>query len=309
MQTQQKEEKNERATGCACILIWAVAAILAALFMGSREGHAADLLRLNVTGSSGPVQEGTLKDGMHLGLGTLSTPDSHNGFRVWSPAPLSGTRPGHYVLTGTQDARHALRVRLEREGWQPAVPGAYGNSNGVLTLTPGSLAALDVVVDGDQQVAPDQYPLELRANLMTPDASRADIPAAVQSLDIPVVKAVTLTHTLTAAKASFTPLLADNTVLANGKVTTVGGGRSLAVRWTPGSGEINGTRNTIPVKSGTGTVLVASLNLAGAQAQADGWYSVTGPVSTLSYTLRSAGAQTVWAGAYTVSLQAGVWVN
>ncbi|QQN36467.1 hypothetical protein JHW33_07555 [Rahnella aceris] len=107
---------------------------------------------------------GTLKDGFLVGKGRVMYHGEHAGFRVWSEAPRNGNHPARYLLEGQQNVRNKLRVRIESERGQP--DGKEGK--GIIVLTGDDSILFKVVVDGQQNVRADNYPIELRALVLLP---------------------------------------------------------------------------------------------------------------------------------------------
>lgn len=137
-------------------------ALLAALLAGG-AAQAAEAPKLDFRATAGPLS-GQLPDGFTLGKGRIVHRDAHTGFRVWSERPLSGQQPGHFVLEGRQNPQHQLRVRLEHKDAQPDAEGEKG-----MTIRTGDETAFfSVVVDGNQKVAADQYPIALKVAALAP---------------------------------------------------------------------------------------------------------------------------------------------
>lgn len=97
---------------------------------------------------------GVLRDGMRVMTGRIVCRESHTGFYVWMLNRQVEARPGHYIVQGRRDSRHEMRVRLEGDGWSPG--GAEGQP-GMVNTGPEEQAVFDVVADGGQHVAPDEY--------------------------------------------------------------------------------------------------------------------------------------------------------
>ncbi|MBJ5510301.1 pilin structural protein SafD, partial [Salmonella enterica subsp. enterica serovar Meleagridis] len=69
---------------------------------------------------------GHVPDGMVLAQGWVTYHGSHSGFRVWSDEQKAGNTPAVLLLSGQQDPRHHIQVRLEGEGWQPDTVSGRG---------------------------------------------------------------------------------------------------------------------------------------------------------------------------------------
>lgn len=256
----------------------------------------------------GGSRAGELKDGVQLGQGVLFSQGEHTGFQVWSDVQGVGVDPARYTLTGGQNGANTLKVRLEGGGWSVALAGGKG----VVLTTTDNRVSFNVVVDGNQQVAADQYPFVLSAAALSvpPGGGAAEASAPdVRTLSIGVAQALALTHTLTEAQSAFSGGLQDGQKMAAGAVRAQDGStQTFAVRWTPGSGDITGDRNVVHGKGNAGTSVAVRMAFAGMQAQTDGWYTAP-PATELTYTVQADGAQTVPAGTYTLSAQAAVWVE
>ncbi|MDK1711727.1 AfaD family invasin [Serratia marcescens] len=104
---------------------------------------------------------GFIADGTRIAQGRISSEDAHAGFRVYGAGKTMGA-PGHYVLQGTQEARHVLRIRLEHEGWLADSEGGEG----IHLLTADRSAEFYVVADGDQMVTADRYSLAVSGSIL-----------------------------------------------------------------------------------------------------------------------------------------------
>lgn len=111
-----------------------------------------------------PQQE-RLADGALIASGRVQYRGPHGGYRVWLEAPKHGAAPERYVLSGKNSPRHRVSVRLGGEGWVPDREGPHG---GVLRQTADQQVSIDIVADGDQQVAADQYRITANAMIITP---------------------------------------------------------------------------------------------------------------------------------------------
>lgn len=102
---------------------------------------------------------GHVPDGMVLAQGWVTYHGSHSGFRVWSDEQKAGNTPTVLLLSGQQDPRHHIQVRLEGEGWQPDTV----NGRGAILRTAADNASFSVVVDGNQEVPADTWTLDFKA--------------------------------------------------------------------------------------------------------------------------------------------------
>mgnify|MGYP000057062500 CR=1 FL=1 len=110
------------------------------------------------------LNSGRIADGKRLGEGRISLHERHTGFRIWSEAPKSTERPERYVLTGRQSAGHTLRVRLEGNDWEPDTK----SGEGLILNTGDDAARFFIVVDGDQKIVADNYPIQITGVALTP---------------------------------------------------------------------------------------------------------------------------------------------
>lgn len=125
--------------------------------------QAASPPELTFRGTAGPIA-GQLLDGFTLGKGRIVHRDAHTGFRVWSEQPLSGLVPGHFTLQGRQDPQRQIRVRLEQKQAQPDSE----KGKGIIIRSSDETLFFSLVVDGNQKVAADQYPIVLKAGVLIP---------------------------------------------------------------------------------------------------------------------------------------------
>jgi hypothetical protein len=137
--------------------------MLMAGLLATSQGQGATAPELDFRTTAGPLSA-KLPDGYTLGKGRIVHRDTHTGFKVWSERPLSGQQPGHFVLEGRQDPSHKLRVRLEQKEAQPDTEGGKG----IIIRTGNDTVLFSVVVDGNQKVAADQYPVALKAATLAP---------------------------------------------------------------------------------------------------------------------------------------------
>ena len=139
--------------------------LLACVFYSGAVTHvsaANDKLGLHLT--SLPVSGPTLQNGQVIAQGRVSYSDAHDGFQVWLNAARTGHSPNQYILTGKNDSRHQLRVRAEQDGWIIDIK----ESQGIIKLTGEEQANFSIVVDGDQNGAPDEYAIVVHAGAIVP---------------------------------------------------------------------------------------------------------------------------------------------
>lgn len=98
---------------------------------------------------------GQMNDGYRIGQGRIAHFGNHLGFQVWSDVGYSAQRPNRYELTGQRNANHRLRIRIEQAGWVPDSDGGKG----IVLHTGEHSAVFNIVLDGDQYLAADSYPV------------------------------------------------------------------------------------------------------------------------------------------------------
>ncbi|ENA4257774.1 adhesin [Escherichia coli] len=94
-----------------------------------------------------------LRDGEIIATGRIACREVHDRFHIWVNTREDKRHPGHYLVRGEIDSLNEIRVRLGGKGWVPASTGQGGMER------PGgdSHVIFDVLVDGRQHVAPDEY--------------------------------------------------------------------------------------------------------------------------------------------------------
>lgn len=127
--------------------------------------QSAEAPRLMMNMSAG-LQAGKITDGTRIGQGIIVSRDGHGGFHVWCESgclPRDG-QGARYVLTGKQNSRNQLRVRLQ-PAQQEAVAGD-SPQRGMVIRSADEQLRFDVLADGEQQVKSDSYTLEIKSALM-----------------------------------------------------------------------------------------------------------------------------------------------
>ncbi|MEO3325959.1 AfaD family invasin [Enterobacter cloacae] len=112
------------------------------------------------------LQAGKITDGTRIGQGIIVSRDGHGGFQVWCESgclPREGLG-ARYVLTGKQNARNQLRVRLQ-PAQQEAIAGD-SSLKGMVIRSGDEQLRFDVLADGEQQVKSDSYALEIKSALL-----------------------------------------------------------------------------------------------------------------------------------------------
>ncbi|HBA3709468.1 TPA: AfaD family invasin [Salmonella enterica subsp. enterica serovar Typhimurium] len=97
---------------------------------------------------------GELRDGVRMATGRILCREAHSEFHIWMNTQQVENRPGRYIVEGKYNTRHKIRVRLEGDGW---LSSAINASRDVIKVGSAEQAAFDVVADGNQSVAPDEY--------------------------------------------------------------------------------------------------------------------------------------------------------
>lgn len=137
--------------------------IAAALCLPAAEVQAAEAVP-EVTLNIRPPQETTLRDGTVIGRGRMFFQAAHSGYLVWLNAQKSAPAPGRYVLTGKRNSAHQLRIRLAGEGWS----GESKDRGGIVSTTSATRASFQIVIDGNQQAAADEYVITANALAIVP---------------------------------------------------------------------------------------------------------------------------------------------
>ena len=101
---------------------------------------------------------GNLVDGVRIAKGRIVCRDAHSGFRIWMNARKAGER-SEYIIKGRTKNQHEIRVRLGGDGWSPSV---LKEQYGMARSGTEEGAIFDVLLDGDQYVAPDEYVFSVR---------------------------------------------------------------------------------------------------------------------------------------------------
>lgn len=100
-----------------------------------------------------PINERQLSDGQIIGSGQVTYPGEHRGFQVWLTAEKQNGAAERYILRGSNNNAHRMFVRLERPEWHPDDIGKQG----IILYTGEARADFNIVIDGDQAVAADNY--------------------------------------------------------------------------------------------------------------------------------------------------------
>ncbi|EFA7448302.1 adhesin [Escherichia coli] len=102
---------------------------------------------------------GALSDGTRMATGRILCRDSHSSFHVWMNAKKIEGRSAHYIIKGQRNSKNEMRVRLSGDGWSA---DATEDRNGVVKIGKDESAIFDILIDGDQNAAPDKYIFFLR---------------------------------------------------------------------------------------------------------------------------------------------------
>lgn len=106
---------------------------------------------------------GRMIDGRLLATVTVVYSEAHNGFRVWSEAPVNGA-PHRNTLAGRKNSGNKLNIRLSGKGWQPDTE----KGRGIIIRTDNVSAIFDVEVDGAQNLPVDDWMLQIKAVALLP---------------------------------------------------------------------------------------------------------------------------------------------
>ena len=142
-----------------------MSALLACVFYSVAVPHvsaANDKPELHLT--SRPVSGSTLQNSQVIAQGRVSYSDAHDGFQVWLDADRNGHLSNQYILIGKNDSDHQLRVRIEQDGCITDIK----EGKGIIKLTGEDQADFSIVVDGDQNVTPDEYAIVAHAGVIVP---------------------------------------------------------------------------------------------------------------------------------------------
>lgn len=137
----------------------------AAMMLSAPPVRATEADSPELTLTSRPQQDSRLRDGAIIGSARVTYRPSHTGFRVWLEAEKSGTAPDRYVLRGKSSASHRLKVRLAGGIWQP---DSTESRSGVIRQTADEQVSVDIVADGNQEAAADEYVITANAVAMVP---------------------------------------------------------------------------------------------------------------------------------------------
>ncbi|OON38613.1 hypothetical protein BTJ39_17285 [Izhakiella australiensis] len=110
-------------------------------------------------------QDNRLRDGGLIGSIRVTYREPHTEFQVWLEAEKSATAADRYVLTGKNDARNNLKIRLTGEGW---TANANDGQSGLTRQTTDEQVSVNIVVDGNQETAPDEYVITANAVAIVP---------------------------------------------------------------------------------------------------------------------------------------------
>ncbi|HAY0106626.1 TPA: adhesin [Escherichia coli] len=97
---------------------------------------------------------GSLSDGVRIAKGLIVCRDVHSGFHLWMNTQKAGGQSGHYTIKGQTNSQHEIRVRLSGDGWSPSTGE---EQNGMVKIGNDERAIFDILVDGIQNVTPDEY--------------------------------------------------------------------------------------------------------------------------------------------------------
>ncbi|AGB84025.1 Enterobacteria AfaD invasin protein [Serratia sp. FGI94] len=130
-----------------------VTGLMAAWLSLSAFGVQAGANGIDLKLSMQPINERQLSDGQIIGSGQVTYPGEHRGFQVWLTAEKQNGAAERYILRGSNNNAHRMFVRLERPEWHPDDIGKQG----IILYTGEARADFNIVIDGDQAVAADNY--------------------------------------------------------------------------------------------------------------------------------------------------------
>ncbi|HAX9772246.1 TPA: adhesin [Escherichia coli] len=102
---------------------------------------------------------GSLSDGVRIAKGLIICRDVHSSFHLWMNTQKAGGQSGHYTIKGQTNSQHEIRVRLSGDGWSPSTGE---DQNGMVKIGNDERAIFDVLLDGNQYVAPGEYIFTVR---------------------------------------------------------------------------------------------------------------------------------------------------
>lgn len=106
-----------------------------------------------------PLEGSRLNDGHLIGQGRIVCAGEHSSFRVWM-APEFLTQDSHsYVLQQADNPQAKLHIRLQGNGWQPAI----SSEQGIVKAGGESSTVFDIVANGEQIPSSGIYPLQVSA--------------------------------------------------------------------------------------------------------------------------------------------------
>lgn len=133
--------------------------VISTLMMASSGGVQAAELELYPQHNKG----GRLDDGTRIATGLIICQDTHSGFHVWMNAQEAGEQSGHYIIKGQINTQHEIRVRFSGDGWSPYVGK---ERNGIARAGTDARAIFNILIDGGQDVASDNYIFSLRGECL-----------------------------------------------------------------------------------------------------------------------------------------------
>ncbi|WP_158234021.1 MULTISPECIES: AfaD family invasin [unclassified Erwinia] len=262
----------------------------------------------HVSIQTGGKLAGQFRDGDIITQVRIASQDAHSGFQFWSEAMKSGSAPNRYVVTGVQNGRNTLRVRIEKEGGQPDST----SGKGLIMRTGDEVASFNVVSDGEQTVTADSYLFDVRAASITLNATGTveQGEPTIQTVSLDFNKQPELMHELNPVLPVFPSELADNTLLAQGVVSTQDNSeQKMAVRFVAGEGERSTSAQAITLlgQNDKSHELKVKIQLSDEVNKHEEWFVKSFAAPSLKYTINVDGQQRVPADTYSVSVGGGFW--
>ncbi|MEL5280740.1 hypothetical protein PTR01_20820 [Serratia bockelmannii] len=286
---------------------YAMAGMLMCGLGSSVNALAVEAPRLSI--QTGGELSGKLHDGQVITQIRIATQDAHIGFKLWSDGTTSGSEPNRYIVTGVQNGRNTLRVRIEKEGGRPDSI----NGKGLIVDTGDDVASFNIVSDGDQTVVSDDYQFEVKAAAISQNGTGGGelSEPAVQMVSLNFNAGQLLKHELWAVLPVFPNDLADNTLLARGVVSTLDRSEQrMAVRFAEGDGERDGNPKHLILsgKHDSNHKLRVKLQTPDDTTEHNNnWLVKAIAHPTLDYTINVDGSQTVPTDTYTVRVESALW--
>ncbi|EML9989147.1 hypothetical protein RHQ60_004704 [Citrobacter amalonaticus] len=247
-------------------------------------------------------------DGQILVQGQVSVGQVNEFVLLWGSGLKTDSSASRYVLTGSQDLKNKLHVRIESTDSGTSVK----SSERGLVLDSGQGAALfRIVADGDQSVVADRYLLGINAAAMNQSEPEGGIPenATTKLVSFNANAGQSIRSELVSVLSVFPVNVSDNMKLARGIVSTVDASQQkMAVHFTDDKGEYH-SRMSLSGNNNPQNKLKVKLHFDGESSvtETEGWVVNDIAAQQFSYTVNADGAQKVPVDSYTVSINAALW--